>query len=286
MNALTANQAPLVASGSERAIVCRTRGTTHGPITRLMSPGDLGERLKPFVFLDAFDIDPRGAPLFGWHPHSGIATLTVVMEGQVGFAETTGVEGVLDAGGIEWMRAGGGVWHSGSAAGEQRAKGFQLWVALPPELENGPAESCYLSAHEVSVEGPVRVVLGREGDSTSRICAPPGINYLDVSLRDGERWTYQPPQDHTVLWIALKAGQLHTPRPAHAGELVVFAEGNGPVHFEAVGNTRFVLGSAIPHPHELVLGYYSVHTSPAALKQGEAEIERIGATLHGAGKLS
>jgi len=27
---------------------------THGPITRLMSPSDFGEILKPFVFLDLF----------------------------------------------------------------------------------------------------------------------------------------------------------------------------------------------------------------------------------------
>jgi hypothetical protein len=33
-----------------RAIVQRTRGRTQGPITRLMSPSDLGEILKPFVF--------------------------------------------------------------------------------------------------------------------------------------------------------------------------------------------------------------------------------------------
>lgn len=35
-----------------RAIVHRTSGSTHGPITRLMSPGDLGHVLKPFIFLD------------------------------------------------------------------------------------------------------------------------------------------------------------------------------------------------------------------------------------------
>ena len=40
-----------------------------------MSPSDLGEILKPFVFLDLFDHE--GAPFNGpLHPHSGIATLT------------------------------------------------------------------------------------------------------------------------------------------------------------------------------------------------------------------
>ena len=40
-----------------REIIYRTRGHTHGPITRLMSPGDLGQLLKPFVFLDLFEMD-------------------------------------------------------------------------------------------------------------------------------------------------------------------------------------------------------------------------------------
>ena len=60
-----------------REIVYRTRGQTHGPITRLMSPGDLGELIKPFVFLDLFVMDGQIAlpPIeMGWHPHSGIAT--------------------------------------------------------------------------------------------------------------------------------------------------------------------------------------------------------------------
>src|SRR5712664_800609 len=42
---------------TERRIVHRTRGNRHGPISRLMSPSDLGELVKPFVFLDLFDID-------------------------------------------------------------------------------------------------------------------------------------------------------------------------------------------------------------------------------------
>jgi hypothetical protein len=46
-----------------RAIVQRTRGRTLGPATRLMSPSELGEMLKPFVFLDLFDHE--GPPFKG-----------------------------------------------------------------------------------------------------------------------------------------------------------------------------------------------------------------------------
>src|SRR5260370_38957899 len=94
---------------SVREIVHRTRGVSGGPITRLMSPSDLGELIKPFVFLDLFDFDGQDAPMsieHGWHPHSGIATVTVVFEGAIRYAETTGSSGELPAGSVEWMHAG------------------------------------------------------------------------------------------------------------------------------------------------------------------------------------
>jgi len=62
----------------------------------------------------------------------------------------------------------------------------------------------------------------------------------------------------------------------------VFEEGGQAIDFVAEGETEFVLGSAVKHPHELVTGYYSVHTSEAALAQGETEIERIGSQLRSA----
>src|SRR5258707_14933361 len=130
-------------------IARRTRGQHHGPITRLMSPSDFGRLLKPFVFLDL--IDNQGKPFsgFGLHPHSGIATLTYVAEGSVRYEDTNGATGLLRAGGLEWMRAGGGVWHGGGAGEPGRRQGFQLWIALPPELELGPSESGYLAPEAI-----------------------------------------------------------------------------------------------------------------------------------------
>lgn len=179
---------------------------------------------------------------------------------------------------IEWMRAGNGVWHTGGPSDAGRVLGYQLWVALPSDLENGPSASQYVQPEDVPVEGPARVILGRHGKAVSPIAAPPGMNYLVVTLKAGERWTYQPPAGHTVGWISVHRGQVRTPALVSAGELAVFESSDDPIEFVAEGATAFVLGSAIPHPHDLVLGRYSVHTSPAALRQGEAEIQRIGTT--------
>ncbi len=140
-----------------RRIVHRTFGDRQGPITRLMSPSDLGRRLKPFVFLDLFDAEASSFPGFGWHPHSGIATLTYLWEGSVRYEDTTGAAGFLPAGGVEWFKAAGGAWHGGGAGNSGRSRGFQLWLALPPNQELGPVESIYQKPQDVHAKGPATV---------------------------------------------------------------------------------------------------------------------------------
>jgi redox-sensitive bicupin YhaK (pirin superfamily) len=268
-----------------RPVVLRTRGHSHGAVTRLVSPGDVGEWIKPFVFLDYFEADPAAAPKFGFHPHSGIATLTLILSGQAFYKETTDREGVIDTGGVEWMRASSGVWHTGGAYGEKRIKGFQLWLAMPPALELAEPQSQYLTAADVRSAGPARVIAGEHEGVKSILSSPDGMTYLDVNLKAGERWTYFPPAGHTVLWVGSHTGRLATPEPVTAGELAVFEEDNKPVAFEAITDAGFVLGSAVKHPHELVTGYYSVHTSQAALREGEKNIATIGKRLHNQGAI-
>jgi redox-sensitive bicupin YhaK (pirin superfamily) len=252
-----------------------------------VSPSDLGELIKPFVFLDhaVFEAGGERTPMeVLWHPHSGIATVTVVMEGTIQYAETTGKSGVLETGGVEWMRAGNGVWHTGQAdTGAVRV--FQLWVALPPELENGPNASHYARREEIPVVGPARVILGEYRGAKSPIAAPP-MTYLDVSLKDGERFRYEPAKGHDVAWLAVDHGELWTAAsqsPVDTGEIAIFEQSAQPIDFVAEGATRFVVGSAKHHPHDLFLGNYSVHTSAEALYRGEQEIRRIGRELSAKG---
>jgi redox-sensitive bicupin YhaK (pirin superfamily) len=271
----------------QRAIVHRTRGNSHGPITRLMSPGDLGQLCKPFVFLDLFELNAKGMPRgFGMHPHSGIATLTYMIEGEVAYEDTTGKSDTLPSGGMEWMQAGNGVWHDARPVGGSAIRGFQLWVALPPAQENAPAHSVYLAPSEIPREGPALVLLGQYGAARSSVAAPAGMNYLAVQLKDKERWRYTPPAGHDVAWLAVNSGSLDADANITAGEMVIFQDSAAAIDIVARGATSFVLGSAVKHPHDLVMGHYSVHTSEAALEQGESEIRRIGAQLKQQGRLA
>jgi redox-sensitive bicupin YhaK (pirin superfamily) len=268
-----------------RQIVHRTHGRRHGPITRLMSPSDLGEILKPFVFLDLFHTEGGSFSGFGLHPHSGIATLTCMLEGSVRYEDTTGATGILPQGGVEWFKAGHGAWHGGGAGESGRSRGFQLWIALPPEHELAPAESIYLTPEAVRRHGPASVLLGKLGPVSSPLQAPSSMTYLSVRLKAGESWRYEPPANHTVCWIAPSTGSLAVPERVRTGELAAFEPSNEAIDFHAEADTQFVLGSAVSHPYELALGNYSVHTSPASLHAGEQHIAEIKVQLQQEGRL-
>lgn len=280
-----------VDASKSRRIVHSTRGASgHGPITRLMSPSDLGQLLKPFVFLDIFEVSGdaihamSNMPL---HPHSGIATVTVFTEGSVHYNDPDNGEGTIGYGGVEWMRAGGGIWHGKelTAAKVPRIQGFQLWITLPPELENGEPESRYLNSVGANEGQPFHLILGNYQGVQSPVPAPKDINYLLVTLKPGESWAYEPPAGHSVGWIALAKGTLNAGDVIQAGEMITFDSGEASINLQASGleDSVFVLGSAVPHPYPLHLGYYSVHTNDLALEAGERRIAELGKKLKAAG---
>ena len=263
------------AVGSRR-VAQIVRGQAHGPVTRLMSPGDLGQTLKPFVFLDIFAIPDLDHVGMGMHPHSGIATVTVFTRGDAGFDDGEGNTGHLAYGGAEWLRAGRGVWH-GKELGAGRSAGvagFQLWLALPAELELSTPDSQYLEAECSPRVGPAHLILGRYGGAASLIRAPAGVNYLMVSLKPGETWQYETPEGHTIGWFAVAEGEVTLDTKVAAGELAVLDRSDGVIELRSTGDSeaKLVIGTAAPHPHDLHLGNHSVHTSAVALKDGERHI--------------
>jgi redox-sensitive bicupin YhaK (pirin superfamily) len=268
-----------ISRSTQRRIAYRTRGHSQGPLTRLMSPGDLGELVKPFVFLDYFHFagaERDGGPV---HPHSGIATHTTLLEGSLVYGDSTGKSGTLIRGSVEWMQAGGGVWHGGTPVPGQPLRGFQLWIALPSSLELAPAESHYVDGATIPGNGGVRVLLGTYRGMASPIPYRSPVTYLHVWLKDGQPWTYQPAAGHDVAWLAVAAGTVLVDGTALRREMAVFEEGHAPIDCVAQGEVELVIGSAVKHPHPLVTGYYSVHSSPETLFRGEAGIEDVASTM-------
>ena len=75
------------------------------------------------------------------HPHSGLQTVTWLIEGQIEHRDSIGSVQIIRPGQLNLMTAGYGIAHSElSQTGPQRLHAVQLWVALPKESIDVAAE--------------------------------------------------------------------------------------------------------------------------------------------------
>jgi quercetin 2,3-dioxygenase len=71
------------------------------------------------------------SPGFEWHPHRGLETVTLVVDGVLEHGDNLGNAGALEPGEVQWMTAGKGIVHRELAYKNEHAHTFQLWLNLP-----------------------------------------------------------------------------------------------------------------------------------------------------------
>jgi redox-sensitive bicupin YhaK (pirin superfamily) len=247
---------------------------------------DVGLSSKPFVLLDRFVLGARVPLNLPLHPHSGIALLTYLHEGSLCTVGSDGTQRTLTPGAVGWLKSGRGAWDMGPAITSGAVVGYRLWIALPPAFELSEPHQSIVAPEEVPVKGPARVLLGKLDRAQSSLQTPTDLTCLHVSLKAGDRWRYDPPVNHDILWVAVHSGSLIVGETLEAGELVLFDRSNLSVDFFAKDNCEFMLGSAQQSPFEVVEGYFSVHTNAAALRFGEVEIGRLVTQLRNEGRVA
>lgn len=265
-----------------RPLALLASGRRHGPITRLITPWNIGELTTPFVFLDYAEVDAESASLFGIKPHSSIATLTLVLSGAVSFEDSTGDHGEVRAGGFAWMNTAHAVWRGGSHVAGEPLRVFQLWISLSGPQQRSSAASERIASEEMATEGPVSVILGQFGRARSPLrSAPADINCLRVTLKDGQRWRYAAPVGHNVTWLAVDRGglQLQQGERVYWEQIAVFGDSGGVIEGLAEGDTSFLLGSARRQPRPLALNEDRLPASVATLVPAEREPQRIAPRL-------
>lgn len=104
-------------------------------LTRLLERS-LQRRLDPFLMLDAFGTDNPQDYISGFpnHPHRGFETITYMIAGRMRHRDSSGNEGLLENGDVQWMTTGSSIIHSEMPEQQDgRMGGFQLWLNLPSE---------------------------------------------------------------------------------------------------------------------------------------------------------
>ncbi len=107
----------------------------------------------------------------GPHPHTGLQTVTWLIEGQALHRDSLGSEQVIRAGELNLMSAGRGVSHSEEATGHYRGtlQGIQLWIAQDERRRHeAPWFEHHASLAQVELgEGSATVFVGEMGGARS-----------------------------------------------------------------------------------------------------------------------
>ncbi len=181
-------------------------------IWRSIGKQDIPE-LDPFLLLDSFGTENPDDYIAGFpdHPHRGFETVTYMIEGAMRHKDSTGGEGLLGPGSIQWMTAGRGIVHSEMPEQEEgKMQGFQLWVNLPAKDKMCPPRYQDIDPSDVpetttDTGAKIRVLAGTTNGVTGPIN---GVSvdplYIDVKLEAGGSHTQPTTAGHTSFVYAFE----------------------------------------------------------------------------------
>ena len=283
--------APVRARGSDTqpraAEVQDARESTVGGITvRRSLPKARRRTVGAWCFVDHFGplaVGPDGGIDIGPHPHTGLHTVTYLLDGQVLHRDSLGIEQVIRPVQLNLMTAGSGLSHAEEPTGHYRGTmhGVQLWVAQPEGTRNGaPAFAHHAELPRVELDGAEATVLVGSLDgaqSPARQDTP--LLGASLSLRAGETEIgLETSYEH--LLVVLDGLLVLEDRPLAPGQSAYLGVGHSQVRLGAPEPTRVLLLGGLPFEEQIVMWWNFVGRSREELaeagRQWTAADERFG----------
>ena len=96
----------------------------------------------PILMLDSFDsTNPEEYTAgFPMHPHRGIETISLIVNGNMIHRDSLGNEDKITDGEVQWMTAGSGILHEEELPASDKLLGVQLWLNMPSKYKMAPPE--------------------------------------------------------------------------------------------------------------------------------------------------
>ena len=218
----------------------------------------------PFLMLDEFGSENSEDYIAGFppHPHRGIETVTYMLAGDFEHKDSTGGQGRMTAGDVQWMKTGSGIIHSEMPAmKEGKLHGFQLWINMPAKMKMSKPEYHYIDANQMAVhqdaDKQIKVIAGKfekaEGPIRGHNVEPV---YFDIELKKGKEFTYEIPSSHNSF-IYLIEGEIKIGDKTHDkvtdSTLILLTKGEK-LKVLAILNAKFLLVSGKPIGEQIARG--------------------------------
>jgi redox-sensitive bicupin YhaK (pirin superfamily) len=232
------------------------------PVRSVFSYQRDAERNDPFLLLDyaaPYEFKPGTAPRgVGEHPHRGFETVTIIYQGELEHRDSSGSQGSIGPGDVQWMTAASGVVHQEfhSEAFTKSGGTFevaQLWVNLPAkEKMSAPRYQDIRAAHISTAEladgaGTARVIAGEFAGARGPARTVTPIIVADLRLLAGRRAEFELPDGFTTLLVVQHGAlTLGDNQQAAAVSLARFDRSGGSVSMGCAEDAMVLLLSGEP----------------------------------------
>lgn len=221
----------------------------------------LGRRMVgAWAFVDHYgpdDIAGTGGMQVIPHPHTGLQTVSWLIEGSVHHRDSLGSDVEFGVGELALMTAGHGISHSeqSPATHPRMLQGAQLWVALPDGSRDvAPAFEHHASLPGFTSDGVTATVLmGSLGGATSPGTAYTPLVGVDLALEAGAdvEIPLEPGFEHAVL--ASSGSSVVEGAPVDHGSMLYLGTGRRTLRLSADAPSRVLLLGGEPFEEQIVM---------------------------------
>ncbi|MBO6609393.1 pirin family protein [Altererythrobacter sp.] len=263
-----------------KAALPANRGLNHS--ARLVVDPAEYQQQSPFLLLaEDWFAPPAGFPT---HPHRGIETVTIALEGELQHADHTGARGNLREGDVQFMTAGSGIMHS-ELPGTRGVHSLQLWLNLPaaqkmaqPRYQDVQRSS---SAHIPFEGGQMWLYSGEVAGKTMPFVSLWPLTLIDIELEAGSAISIDIPARVRSFVYVLEGsiGIPDDPSSAAKDEILWFArageEGNIAHLLAGEGRAaRAILYAAEPIDEPVVFGGPFVMNSQKEIEEAFMDLRQ------------
>ncbi len=163
----------------------------------------------PILMLDSFDsINPEeyiaGFPM---HPHRGIETISLIVNGNMVHKDSLGNEDKITDGEVQWMTAGSGILHEEKLPASDKLLGVQLWLNMPSKYKMAPPE--YHSIRKAEIKeipidgGNLRLISGQYKEHKGFMGKYLPLDYYHITLNANNKFTIETENEKSVMVFLL-----------------------------------------------------------------------------------
>ncbi|HEX5740851.1 MAG TPA: pirin family protein [Pilimelia sp.] len=231
-----------------------------------------------WCFVDHFgpaDVGGRPGMQVPPHPHTGLQTVTWLVEGEITHRDSLGSHQRIRPGQLNLMTSGHGIAHSEQSPPDHPAgmHGLQLWVALPDDARHGPPRFAHHARLPVRRQGEaaVTVVVGEYAGGRSPAVAHTPLLAAELALPAAGGYPLPLRADFEYGLLALTGAVTVEGFPVAPGSLLYLGERRTAVTVEAPGPARLFLLGGVPFDELLVMWWNFVGRSHEEVVQARED---------------